>query len=420
MFNDLRYAVRLLLHAKGWAIVIVLSLALGIGANTALFSAIDGLYLRTLIVDEPDTLVRFRSVGPNDMVTQSFGYGFSGQDPAGFDICATFSHQIFQEFLAAQRTLTDLFACAPLLSGVNVVVDGRADIASAFVSSGNYYRVLGVTAHLGRTIVPDDDRPAAAPVAVLSYQYWRSRFAGDPGSVGKVIHMNSVPVTVVGVLPPDFTGVQRAIERAPDVSVPLALDAQLRHGRPSLNEPTHWWLQIMGRLKPGVTPVQVEGNLGSVFQHTAKAGFDAHLASLPDEARLASYNRNRTDIPHLVVDSGSRGIYGAFPTEVRAGRILGVVVGLILLIVCANVANLLLSRATTRQQELAVRSSLGATRVRLIRQLLSESLLLAFIGGALGLLTGYWGQQLLPGGLGASGGLDWTGACSCLSWWSRP
>jgi predicted permease len=417
MFRDLRHGVRMLLQAKGWTAVVVISLALGIGANTALFSAINGLLLKKLPVKDPDTLVRLRYAGRNDMVTSSSDYGFTTKDAAGRDMRTTFSYPMFQQFVADNKTMTDLFACAPF-GRVNVVADGQAEIATSFISTGNYYRLLGVTARLGRTIAPEDDRPTAPPVAVISFKYWRSRFGSNPNVVGKSIQINNVPVTIVGVLSPEFTGVQQTVGDAPDVAVPLALDAQLTSGPapavptdrppiPRLSQPTYWWLQVMGRLKPGATAAQVQGNLEGVFQSTARAGLDSYLGSLSQEARSTVVNRNRKDVPHLVVEPGSRGIYDVNSTDIRAVTILSAVVALVLLIVCANVANLLLSRATTRQKEISVRLSLGATRARLVRQLLTESIVLASMGGVLGILVGYWGQQLLPGPPGQAATLDW-------------
>jgi predicted permease len=417
MLKDLAHGARTLLRDKGWTTVVVLSLALGIGANTALFGAVNSLFLIKLPVRDPDTLVRLKWAGKNDMVTDSSDYGYSAKSTADQTVRATFSFPMFQQFVADNRTMDDLFACAPY-GRANVVVDGQADVASAFLSSGNYYRVLGLTANPGRTIVPEDDRPTAPPVAVIGARYWRSRFGGDPRAIGKVVSLNNVPVTIVGVMTPDLIDVQQAVREGPDIAFPLALDSQLDMagagllpGEPPrsarLQQPTWWWLQVMGRVKPGVTAAQVQANLESVFQHTARAGLDTYLASLSAETRGDSRNRNRTEVPRLRVDSASRGIYDVNVSDSSAVTILSVVVVLILLIVCANVANLLLSRAATRHREISVRLSLGATRWRLVRQLLTESLMLAAMGGALGILVGYWGQQLLPGTAGQAAPLDW-------------
>ena len=408
MLKDLRHSLRILLQAKGWTAVVVLSLALGIGANTALFSAINGLLLTDIPVKDPHTLVRFRWTGRNDMVTSSSDYGFLNRGPGDQNVRSTFSYPMFQQFVADNQTLSDLFACAPF-GRVNVVVDGQAEIATAFISTGNYYRVLGVGARLGRTILPEDDTPTAPPVAVISSKYWHSRFATDPAVVGKAVRVNNVPVTIVGVIVPQFTGIQQPVAEPPDISVPLALDSQLNTGTgtPRLSQPTYWWLQVMGRLKPGSSAAQVQASLEGVFQQTARAGLDSFMKSLSEQERGTVANRNRTQVPRLLVEPGSRGIYDVNTNDLRAVTILSVVVALVLLIVCANVANLLLSRATTRQKELSVRLSLGATRTRLIRQLLTESLVLAAMGGALGIAIGYWGKQLLPGAPGQMTPLDW-------------
>ena len=410
MFKDLRHAARMLLQAKGWTAIVVASLALGIGANTALFSAVNGMLLRKVPVREPDSLVRLNWMAVrNDMTTSSSDYGFSAKDASGQDVRSTFSYPMFRQFAADNRTMTDLFACAPY-GRVNVVVNGQAETASAFIASGNYYRMLGVSALRGRTILPEDDQPAAPPVAMISERYWRSRFGSSPDVVGTVVQINNVPLTIVGVLPPEFTGVQQPVSTGPEVSVPLALDGQLSVNAAEakrLNDPTYWWLQVMGRLTPGATVEQVKANLETVFQHTARAGLDSYLAGLPEAERSNSRNRERKEVPQLRVSSGSRGVYDPNTTEVRAVTILTGVVALVLLIVCANVANLLLSRATAREKEISVRLSMGATRLRLIRQLLTESLLLASIGGGLGILVGYWGKRLLPGPAGLATPLDW-------------
>jgi predicted permease len=409
MFKDLRHGLRTLLHAKGWTAVVVLSLALGIGANTAIFSALNGLLLTKVPVADPDSLVRLRWVGRNDMMTSSSDYGPRNRAAyGGQNVQTTFSYAMFRQFAADNRTMTDLFACAPL-GRVNLVVDGRADIAQAFVSSGNYYQVLGIGARIGRTIVPDDDRPGAPPVAVISSKYWHTRFGTDPQVVGKVVRVNRLPVTIVGVLPPEFTGVQQTMAEAPDISLPVTLQPQIDagNGENQLAQPTNWWLQVMGRLKPGATPAQVQGNLEGAFQSTARAGLDSYMKGLSETDRSTGRNRDRTGVPRLAAEPGARGIYDVTLMELRAATIISTIVGLVLLIVCANVANLLLSRAASRGKEISVRLSLGATRGRLIRQLLTESLLLACTGGALGTIVAYWARALLPGLPGQQPLLDW-------------
>src|SRR5438105_5024217 len=223
MISDLRHAFRLLMRSKGWTTVVVLSLALGIGANIAIFGAINGLLLRTLPgVDRPESLVRFQSVGENEMISDVNEYGFSekdGRSPVG----STFSYAAFQQLRSANRTLEDLFACAPEAQ-LNVVVNGHGEVATGLVASGNYFRTLGVRAAVGRTLTPDDDRDEAPPVAVLSDGYWRRRFGGDPKAIGTVLQVNTVPMTIVGVTPPAFVGVQQVLTGASDITMPLALD----------------------------------------------------------------------------------------------------------------------------------------------------------------------------------------------------
>lgn len=413
MFQDVRYATRVLLQGKGWSALVVLSLALGIGANTALFSATSALLLRTLPVEDPGTLVRLRHLGRNQMANNIQEYGNvrrSPDDAAG----STFSYAVFEQLRAANATLASLVAGAPLGS-VNIIVNGEAEIGSAYLASGAYHQTLGIAALRGRTLLPGDDDPAAPPVAVISEGYWQRRFGGAADVLGTVVSVNDTPVTIVGITPLAFTGVQRVVGDGPDLTLPLALDRRMTLPQPMyqggpeasrFDQPTYWWLQVFGRLKPGATPAQVEGNLGGPFQAAARAGMTTFLGSLPADQRGTTYNRDRTQVSSLSVSSMARGLYDSDAATLRGVAIISGVVGLILLLVCANVANLLLSRAAARQKEIAIRLSIGATRARLIRQLLTESVLLSAAGATLGLLVGYWGRRLLPGAAG-QGPLDW-------------
>jgi len=395
MLHDLRHAARLLFQQKGWTLVVVLSVALGIGGNVALFNALNALLFKTLDgVDRPDALVRLKWVGENDMVNDSSDYERPRTDAAGREIRATFSVPMFEQLRAAGGvSLAGLAAGAPRFQ-CSFVSDGQAEVVTAYEASGNFFDVLGVRARLGRTFTPGDDSPSAPPVAVISEGFWKRRFGGSTTVVGKVVHVNDVPVTIVGVAPARFTGIQKALGTAPDVTLPLALDPRVDDSK-RLQQATFWWVQIVGRVKPGVSAEQVQGSLDGVFQQAARAGWDAHFASLTEAERGLSGNRNHTAVPSLRVDSAAHGIYDAALADLQSLALVGGVVAALLLIVCANVANLLLSRVSARRKEIAVRLSLGATRARLVRQLLAESLVLAAVGGAAGAVAGAWSGELL-------------------------
>jgi hypothetical protein len=225
MLNDLRHAARLLLLNKGWTIVVVLSLALGIGANTAIFTAVNGLLLRTIPVDRPET--RPLPIGRRQRARHRLQRMHARIEPAGgLRTATTFPYPTYLAFRDANRTLVDLFACAPQFQ-MSAVVDGQAEVVSGFIASGNYFQVLGIQAEAGRTLTPDDDRPGAPPVAVISHGYFTRRFGGDRKAIGSVLRIANVPMTIVGVTPPAFTGVQQPLAQAPDVTFPLALDPQL-------------------------------------------------------------------------------------------------------------------------------------------------------------------------------------------------
>ena len=402
--KDLRHAVRVLAGTKSWTAVVLLSLALGIGANTALFTAVNGLLLQTIDVPHPGDLVRIKWAGQNDMVRSSSDYGFSDLF-GGQRVRATVSYAIYQQFRAANQTMVDLTAFSPNQS-LNVVVDGHADLAPSLEATGSFFRTLEVNAALGRTFTDADDSVAASPVAVISDALWRKRFGADPHAINRVVTMNNQQVTIIGVLPASFTSITQLGSTSPDVFVPLAFDSAFSQGQTRMNEPTYWWLLTIGRLKPGVTIDQVRGNLEGPFKAAARAGLDAFTASLTAEQKQLSYNRSRgSAIPTLVVSSAARGSYDLDTNTAQSAAMLSGVVAIVLLIVCANVANLLLSRATSRQREISIRLSMGATRARLVRQLLTESVLLSCLGGLLGVVVGYWSRALLPFGQNAA--IDW-------------
>ena len=395
--HDIRSAIRGMQKAKGWTLVVLVSLALGIGANTALFSAVDGMLFRTLPVADPDGLVRLRWTGDNGAANRMRSFG-----ARGVGVSESFSYPVFEALRDADETLAGMFAAAPM--SLTLVVDGRAEIATGLAVTGDYFRVLGVQPAAGRAIVPDDDRPGAEPVAMVSHSFRERRFGPEADPTGTVIRVNDVPTTIVGVLPPGYAGIRRPDATAADVHLPLAA-LRLPEGYGSLTDATFWWLPIMGRLAPGATPAQVQGNLDGVLRAAAQSALASFLDGLPEEERGLARNRNRSAEPRLLVSSGRQGLYDASPQSSGQARVLGVVVTLVLLIVCANVATLLLSRAGSRGREVAIRMSVGATRGRLIRQLVTESLFLSAAGGTLALPLAWAARRLLP--FGQASPFDW-------------
>ena len=398
MLKDVRHAIRVLGKARGWTLVVLISLALGIGANTALFSAVDGMLFRTLPVADPDGLVRLRWTGDNGAARGVTSFGSIG----GTGVYGSFSYPAFEALRDANETLAGMFAATP--TSLTLVVEGQAEIATGLAATGDYFRVLGVQPAAGRVFVPDDDRPGAVPVAVISHSFRERRFGPEVDPIGTVIRVNDVLTTIVGVLPPGYAGIRRPDAAAPDVHLPLST-LPLPEGQDRLGNATFWWLPIMGRLAPGTTPAQVQGNLDGVLRAAAQSALASFLDGLPEEERGRARNRNWSVEPRLLVSSGRQGLYDANPRSSGQALVLGVVVTLVLLIVCANVATLLLSRAASRAREVAIRMSVGATRGRLIRQLLTESLLLSAAGGMLALPVAWAARRLLP--FGQASPFDW-------------
>jgi predicted permease len=394
LWRDLRYAVRLLRVSPAFTLVAALSLALGVGANTAIFSLVNEFLLRSLPVTAPDQLVLFRLVEGVDGRMSRAGENNSSIDPAtGRSASTSFSLLMLDRFraeLAARRHgagLSEMFAFAPI-SQPHVLVDGEPEIAaSAQLVSGSYYTGLGVPAYLGRTFTADDDKASAPPVAVITFRYWDTRFGRDPGAVGKTIAVNRVPMTIVGVTPPGFVGAAQAGE-SPDVSVPLAHYLRVQPTREDRREPWYWWLRIMGRLAPGATAAQVRAELEPIFQEAAREGW---LAGRSRD----TVPRPMPNTPTLGVDSGAQGETNLRRQYAKSLYTLLGLAGLALVAACANVANLLLARGAARRREIAMRMALGASRGAIIRQLFVESLLLASAGTLLGAGFAWWGRGLL-------------------------
>jgi predicted permease len=407
LWQDLRFGLRMLLKTPGFTLIAVLSLALGIGANTALFSVVDAMLLKMLPVKEPERLVLFRSVAPRGFSVGSYN-GNSNTDPAtGQRRMTSFPFQSYQRMrgqlsVPGQDPLSDIFAFGSV--GLNVNAEGQSDVATGQAVSGNYFRGLGVQPLHGRLLTDEDDQASASPAAVLSFRYWQQRFGGNPALVGKQINLNNVAFTVVGVTPPGFEGTMN-IGSTQDVTIPLALEPQLalERERSQLAVAGSWWLRLMGRLKPGVTAEQARAQLENAFHQSVVEHRAARQAQAQATGGNAINNLEPKDYPRLFLDPGGQGEMNTRQYYAPSLYLLLGVVGLVLLIACANVANLLLSRASARQKEIGVRLALGASRGRLIRQLLTESVLLSALGGMLGLVFALW---IKDGVLAVS---DWGG-----------
>jgi len=403
LLQDLRYGFRMLLKQKGVTAVALLSLALGIGANTALFSVVDAMLLKMLPVKEPERLVLFKSIAPSEFSVGSYN-GSSNTDPVtGQRTMTSFPYQCYQRMREQQGPLSDVFAFGNV--GLNVSADGQADVANGQAVSGNYYTGLGVQPAAGRLLTDEDDKAGVTPVAVLSHRYWQKRFGGNPAVVGKQINLNNVAFTIVGVSARGFDGAM-GVGTTEDVTIPIAMEPQLYvdKQRSYLTGAGVWWLRIMGRLKQGATAAQAQAQLANAFQQAVVEHRAARQAAAQASGGNTINNLDPKYYPRLGADPGGQGeMFRRKYFKPSLYLLLGVV-GLVLLIACANVANLLLSRAAGRQKEIGLRLALGASRRRLIRQLLTESVLLSLLGGLFGIIFAVWFKN----GLLAVN--DWGGA----------
>lgn len=410
LFKDLRYGLHMLAKNRGFTAIAVLTLALGVGANTALFSVVDAVLLKKLPVKDAEQLVLFTTVSSKEFNPGGYTGSTSRDEKTGLQERTSLPYLTFTRIREQQSALSDVFAYGSV--GLNVNADGQADVANGQAVSGNYYAALGVPAFIGRTIEESDDNAAARPVAVLSHRYWQSRFGSDRSAVGKQVNLNNVAFTIVGVSPPGFEGTSQ-VGSSQDISIPISWEPQMGGERSRMKSGGIWWLRLMGRLRPGATAEQARAGLEGVFlQSVLDHRLERHAqatAQGPPQGRVPIKPLETKDYPRLVLVSGSQGEMNSRRFYARPLKLLFGVVGLVLVIACANVANLLLVRASSRRREIAVRLALGASRGRLIRQLLTESVLLAVISGALGVLFALW---IKDGLLAVS---DWDGIRSTLN-----
>ena len=414
--RDVKYGLRMMRRSPGVTAVAIISLALGIGANTALFSVVDAVLLKSLPVADPEQLVVLEWQAGKAYRVSSMSGTSNVEVPQGMRGLSLFRYDVFDKLHRAQAAspespLSDLFAFAPLPE-LTAKLGDQAEIVDGQAVSGNYYSSLRLNPALGRAITVDDDRPGAAPVVVLSYQLWQERFNADPGIIGQPLKLNQQSLTIIGVTAPGFNGTLQ-VGYQPAVTVPLAMEPLLRGDHSILgttSAPGLWCLNVMGRLKPGATEEQVRQSFNGAFQTAALEAMPPPRKS-NEPAQIAA-----KDYPRLITEPGNRGMMDKRRGYVATIYGLFIIVGLVLLIACANLANLLLARATLRGPEISVRLALGAGRRRLLRQLLTESLLLAILGGAVGVLFAFWARNALLALTDEETGLLPNGVAPSLNW----
>ncbi|HKR12939.1 MAG TPA: ABC transporter permease [Pyrinomonadaceae bacterium] len=390
LLKDLRYGFRGLLKRKGFALIAVLTLALGIGANTAIFTLVNAVMLKALPVSNPQELVLFTDVT---------GEGTSMQDSPPTGKWDRYSYASYKYLRDHNDSFQDLTAVRSGTSRLSVrQTDAEANAAvrsSGQLVSGNYFSLLGVRAARGRTLTPDDDKPNAEPVAVISNRYWETQLNSDAAVVGKRFIINGTNFTIAGVMPREFFG--ERVRRPPDFWIPLVFQPQIELRDSLLENQQAYFLTLVGRLKPGVSMAQAQTSA----THQVRQFWTEFAGNELTEDRQRAIQNSYAQLVN-----GSGGISGLRRLYSKPLQTLMAIVGIVLLIACANVGSLLLSRAASRKAEISLRMALGATRWRIIRQLLTESLLLAIIGGVCGVLLAQWGVTVLVNLVASGAPLD--------------
>jgi predicted permease len=382
LLADLRYAARRLRRSPGFTAVAAISLTLAIGANTTIFSVAKQLLYERLYVPHAAELrlLAWTSVPKNNAIHNI--WGDYNTKPGGRVASSSFSFPVYEQLRANNQTMQDLFAFKVI--GGNATIAGNAQEAQIELVTGNYYRELGIRPILGRAILPADDaKPGQGTVAVISYGLWERALGKSPAAVGQVIKVNEALLTVIGVNPEGFTGA-KGTQVSPDLFVPMSMQPVISpHGNSAslLTDTNEWWVNVMGRVKPGVPDA------------TAQAALDGQLRAAVRGTMTVKPNEQ---LPLMDLRDGSRGLFFQEGQLAKPMTVLMTLVGFVLLLACANIANLMLARGTQRQKEMSVRLALGAGRARIARQMLVESLLLAALGGAGGLMLGYFGGNLIP------------------------